>query len=252
VHLDEEQVQRLLDGELTQEAERAVREHAASCEACRQKLADAERDLRHAQRVLPALDDPPPAVTAEAVTIWAEVMGAGERMQKVALLRRAAAVVLVVGIAGAAYAIPGSPVRGWVHAVVQRLGGHPGSSPRVAPPPEESIPVGAGISVPPGDKLQILFVLAQGEGQAFVSLTDGPEVQVHAPTGAASFTSGSGQLLVDVRDPSPTFEVQIPRAAPWVEIQSGGIRVFLKDGERVSGASSSPGGYILKLRALNP
>ncbi|HEY3156681.1 MAG TPA: hypothetical protein VGK76_08675 [Candidatus Eisenbacteria bacterium] len=162
-------------------------------------------------------------------------------------MRRVAAILIVVGIAGAAYAVPGSPVRKWVHAIAQKMGGRPGRTP--GPAPGESPAIGSGISVLPEEKLLILFKSAQGDGQVFVSLTDGPEVQIHAPTGAASFTSSTDQLLIDVQDPSATFEVQIPRSAPWVEIQTGTGRVFLKEGQRVTTSRSKDavGGYLFRL-----
>jgi len=200
--------------------------------------------------LLHAVDDPaPPRISAEAVAVRAQAprVAPGPPVVDLAFLRRAAAILIVVGIAGAAYAVPGSPVREWVHAIVERMGGRPAPTP--GPAPGESPAIGAGISVLPGQRLLILFQSAEGDGQVFVSLTDEPEVQVHAPTGAASFTSSADQLLIAVQDPSATFEVEIPRSAPWVEIQTGKGQVFLKEGERVTtkGSKDAVGGYLFRL-----
>ena len=249
MHLEEEQVQRLLHGELTAQAESGAREHAAGCIECRRRLAEAEREENEVHALLRAVDDPaPPRISAEAVAARAQAgVAAGPRVGDLAWLRRAAAILVVVGIAGAAYAVPGSPIRKWVHAIVQKLGGRPGPTP--GPAPGDSTAIGAGISVLPEQKLLILIRSAEGDGQVFVSLTDEPEVQVHAPTGAAAFTSSAGQLLIDVQDPSATFEVEIPRSAPWVEIQTGTGQVFLKEGERVTtkGSKDAVGGYLFRL-----
>lgn len=252
MHLDEEQIQRLLHRELPARAGSSAREHVAGCIECRRRLSEAEQEEAEVHGLLHAVDVPPPRIRAEAVALRAELDIVAARTRGSAWLRRAAGVLLAAGIAGAAYAVPGSPVRGWVHTIVQKIGGRPAPAP--APPPGESIAVGAGISVLPEQRLLILFKLAQGDGQVFVSLTDGPEVQVHAPTGAATFTSGAGRLLIDVRDPSAAFEVQIPRSAPWVEIRVGEDRLFLKEGERVStsGSTSAVGGYLLRLTPSGP
>jgi hypothetical protein len=250
VHLDEEQVQRLLHGVLPSQAAGDARAHVAVCIDCRRRLAEAERQEDEVHALLRAVDDPvPPRISAEAVAARAQQAGAaaGARVGDLSWLRRAAAILVVVGIAGAAYAVPGSPVRKWVHAIVEKMGGRPGPTP--GPAPGESPAIGAGISVLPEQKLLILFKSAEGDGQVFVSLTDEPEVQVHAPTGAAGFTSSADQLLIDVQDPSATFEVEIPRSAPWVEIQTGKGRVFLKEGERVTtkGSKDAVGGYLFRL-----
>ena len=251
MHLDEEQVQRLLHGEVPPQAASDAREHVAGCTDCRRRLAEAERQENEVDALLRAVDDPlPPRISAEAVVARAQqagvAAGAGAGGPDFAWLRRAAGVVVVVGIAGAAFALPGSPVRKWVHAIVQKMGGRPGPTPGA---PGDSAAIGAGISVLPEQKLLILFKSAEGDGQVFVSLTDEPEVQVHAPTGAASFTSSADQLLIDVQDASATFEVEIPRSAPWVEIQTGTGQVFLKEGERVTtkGSKDAVGGYLFRL-----
>ena len=248
MHLDEEQVQRLLHGELPPRAASAAREHVAGCIDCRRRLAEAERDENEVHTLLHAVDDPaPPRISAEAVAVRAQASRVvpGPPVVDLAWLRRAAAILIVVGIAGAAYAVPGSPVREWVHAIVERMGGRPGPTP--GPAPGESPAIGAGISVLPEEKLLILFMPVKGDGQIFVSLVDEPEVQVHAPTAAATFTSGAGQILIDVRDPTVTFEIRIPRSAPWVEIRVGDDRIFLKEGSRVttSGSKNVTGGYLL-------
>jgi hypothetical protein len=82
-----------------------------------------------------------------------------------------------------------------------------------------------------------------------VSLTEGDEVTVRAPAGAASFTSAASRLLIDNARTGAAFEIEIPRAAPRVEIEIAGKRVFLKDGPRVVTDAAEEGGgrYTLPL-----
>ena len=59
-------------------------------------------------------------------------------------------------------------------------------------------------------------------------------------------------ILVVVRSElgsSATFEIQIPRAAPRVEILVGGTRLFLKEGSRVTveGTADAQGPFVLPL-----
>jgi len=98
----------------------------------------------------------------------------------------------------------------------------------------------AGIAVAPGRALVILFTSPQVEGQAQVSLTDGTEVVVRAPSGTATFTADVDRLVIDNPGSRATFEIQIPRAAPWVEIRVQGVPIFLKEGSRVTGSYLLP------------
>ena len=84
---------------------------------------EAQREEAELNALFRVLDDPPPAVSAEALALRAVMDKAAARTRGSGWMRRAAAVLLVVGVAGAAYAIPGSPVRGWVQDFTRKLGG---------------------------------------------------------------------------------------------------------------------------------
>lgn len=231
MHLDEEQVQRLLHGELLSGAEASAREHLAGCVDCRRRVTEAEQEEDEVYALLGTVDDPPPHVSAGAIAARA-------RAPDFTWVRRVAAVLLAVGVATAAYAVPGSPLPRWVGAFVGWVGGRQASPPSARGPMQAPEPRVAGIAVSPGQRLVILFTSPQAEGRARVSLTDGTEVVVRAPPGAAAFTSGVDQLVIDDQATSPTFEIQIPRAAPWIEIRVGGDRIFLKEGPRVTARAS--------------
>src|SRR5881397_793977 len=221
MHLDEEQVERFLHRELGRTADTSAREHLAACPDCRRRVAQAEREEEEVYALLRHVDHPAPTIDASAVAARSTVA--------VAWFRWAASIVLTLGVAAAAYAAPGSPLPGWAKAVVDWISGHPRGR-----APERGA---AGIAVVPGRNLVILFTSSQAEGQAQVRLTDGGEVVVRAPTGAATFTTDADRLVIDNRGSSATFEIQIPRAAPRVEIWVKAVRVFLKEGAHLTGPS---------------
>ena len=245
-HLDEEQAQRLRHGELPAPAEAAARAHLTACADCRQRLAQAEREEGDVDALLRHLDHPPPAIEAGAVAARAGVREFGWG-------RWAAGILLTLGLAGAAYAAPGSPLPAWVTAVAEWMGGGsarppsaPAPSPAPLPPPSPGF---AGIAVAPGRALLIHFTSPQAKGWAQVSLTDGGEVVVRALNGAATYTSDDDRLVIDNRGSAASFEIEVPRVAPWVEIRVDRVRVFLKDGPRVTTrqAPDTLGRYLLPL-----
>jgi hypothetical protein len=253
MHLDEERLQRLLHRELSALPETAAREHVTACDDCRRRLEDAAREEAYVLSLLREVDTPPPALRAADVVSRAGLESGAPRARGSAWLRRAAALVAAVGIVGVAYALPGSPMRRWVHDLVGKVGGRAG-----APEGPSTRGGGAanvsGIAVSPGRNLTIVFAMdaAQGagnSGEIRVSLTGAADVQVRARGGAATFTTKGDFILIGVRDPSAVFDVRIPRSAPWVEILQGDNPVFLKEGTRItaSGARNLAGGYVLPL-----
>jgi anti-sigma factor RsiW len=224
MHVDAEQLQRFLDGELSAPEQGIVREHLAQCADCRGRVAAARQADAELQAQLRQLDHTPPRITAAQVV--ARAMGA--RAPGVRRFGWAAGIVLALGIAGAAYAAPGSPLRGWVRAALTWVGAG-----KVEQAP-------AGIAVAPGAGLVITFTSAQTAGLVRVSLTDGAEVVVRAPRGAGTFTSDVERLVIHNSGSAATFDIEIPRAAPRVEIHVQGARVFVKEGARVTGPWEFP------------
>lgn len=240
MHLDEEQLQRLLHGEFAPVAGGSLRKHVSSCAECRERLRDAERDEGEIHALLRLVDHPAPAVRAGAVVARAARGGVGGRG------RWAAGIMLALSVAGVAYAMPGSPLRDWVREVRQPADER--SQPEPLPAPEM-----AGLSMAPGKAFTILFESADPEGRVRVSLGDWTEVRVRAAVGAATFTSDGGRLAIANRPGAAAFEIDIPRDAPRVEIRVKGDRIFLKDGSRLLPESLEDMGepHLLPLSAPN-
>jgi hypothetical protein len=74
-------------------------------------------------------------------------------------------------------------------------------------------------------------------------------VVVRARQGAATFTSELDRLVIDNRGAASTFEIEIPRSAPRVEVRISQDRIYLKEGERTSPLSPSSPIYAAPLTA---
>lgn len=227
-HLDEERVERLVHGELEPSHDALEREHLASCASCRERVTEAERDDAEVNALLRLLDHPLPRVSAQTIIAIA-------RPRDVAWGRWAAGILLVATLGGAAYAAPGSPLRRLVQSAASLLGR--GDDPRPATqapaPNAEAAGTGGGIAVEAGRALLIQFTSHQQAGEARITLTDSDMVTVRAPNGAATFTSDVDRLIVDNSGSLSSFEIQIPRTAPRVEVRVGTVQRYLKDGARI-------------------
>jgi hypothetical protein len=223
VHLDEESIQRLLHGELTPNVAASAREHVITCATCRARVADAEQEEAWVLDRLTHLDHPPPPIRAAATMVGRPRPAWG---------RWAAGILLVVGVAGAAYAAPGSPLPGLVRRVADWIAGSRPDAVLEAPP-QRAQDVSRGIAVAPGNRFTIVFAAEQRGGGAMLSLTDSTDVVVRAIGGAATFTSDVDRLSVDNRSSSARFVLAIPRRVPHLEIWVGGHRVFSKTGSRI-------------------
>lgn len=247
MHLDEERLQRLLHGELELSAERSARDHLASCAECRTQVDLVEREEAELSRLLRQLDRPVPALVANDVVSRAR---SGGVRAAAAWARRAAVVLVGLGLAGVAYAAPGSPIPAWIQAVIGRSE-RPADTP--APSRAESLRTGdpdiSGIAVDPGPRLVIVFPSPPPGAQAEVSLSDTSDVVVRAVTGRASFSSGADRLVVASADSAVVFQIVLPRIAPLVAIQAGGSVVFRKQGVAITTAAdpTSEGKYLLTL-----
>ena len=249
MHLDDEQIQRVLHGELAPPAKEALSRHLQECLHCQAQLEEAARDEEWIFGLLRQADHATPVLDAETVAIQAqdEVGGWG---------RRVAGILLAVAAAGGiAYALPGSPLRAWVESVAKWIEGP--APPSLPAPPEKrppTPPATSGIAVAPGERFVVHFADTQAEGTVRVSLTDGPDVIARVLGGAPAFTTGAGRLTIENQGSTADFEIDLPRDAPWVEILIGKHRLLLKEGARiVTDAPADAGGrYLLPLGAPPP
>ncbi len=168
-----------------------------------------------------ALDHPTPDVDPGELMSRARARRVGS--PHVHKMRWAAVFVLSVGFAGAAYAAPGSPVRGWIEGLVggsvapSTLGADPGIDPL-------AVPDVAGIEVAVEGRLVIEFQ-TQSAGELRLKLIDGTSVRAESVNGSAVFDSRSDRLLISSEE-QPDYDLAIPRGAAEVEVRVGGAAVF--------------------------
>lgn len=240
MHLDDELAQRLCHDELSGPEAMSARAHLDTCPACRARVAELEGAETLILGKLRLLDHPASAVSAQAVVARAGVLIGNWR-------RWAAVAVFAVGFVGAAYAIPGSPVRRWILGAMSNAVQKP-TAPRA---PRES-PGFGGIAVAPDARLVVAFATPDSTSRVVVRLVVGTEVVVRAPAGAATYTADLGRVVVVNGQGSVDFEVEIPTSAPRVEIRVGSTLLFLKDGNRLHGAGQLEGAgpFVLSLAPL--
>ena len=234
-HLDEARIQALLHGELSEQDAASTREHVKGCPACSRQLSEMAEAERIMSGLLSRLDTPPPHVEVGRVMAAASEPPALEVDSRGRRNRWVAAILLVTLIGGAAYAIPGSPLRSWVEGWIPKIfdqNTDPDHAPGPVPPPAPRL---GGVAVIPGPRFTIAFT-SPSEGTLRVTLVESEHLAVRAPAGTASFESGPDGLVIDARGASTAFEIDIPRSAPHVEIRVEGERVFLKDGTRTEPA----------------
>jgi hypothetical protein len=230
MHVDDEQVQRYLHGQLTGESAALFGDHVDTCVVCRSRVEVAQRDERRTLALLRRLDHPVPAADARAV------MRMRQRRRSAPLVRWAAGILLTVAIGGAAYAAPRSPVRAFVDRLIMRREvvrnrTQPPAAPIAVGTPQSG-EVTQGVAAESGDRFVIEFAAPQPGDVAWVSLTDGAEIAVRA-AGRATFMSDVDRISVRSAGASTRFDIEIPRDAPRVEIRVGDRRVFLKNASNV-------------------
>jgi hypothetical protein len=231
MHLSDEQIQRALHGELDAPARDDVTRHVAECSACARALADARNEEAGIFGLLEHLDHEPPVVDASAVRApsreWA---------------RRAAGFVVVAALAGAAYAIPGSPLPALVQRLVSSMTGGQGATPPAGGDASTpATPATSGIAVRAVGNLVIEFAATQRTGAIIVSFTDDTMVRVRVIGGASSFITDVERLDIVNHGSSAGYEIEIPRSVSRIEIRAAGHPLLLKDGERLTTSATADG-----------
>jgi hypothetical protein len=246
MHLDDEQVQRVLHGELHPSVRDAVTRHAAECDSCRRRVDEAAREEAWVFDRLRVVDHAPPAVDSTTLA------GRGRRTAP-PWGRRAAGILLALAAVGAAYAAPGSPLRRWVTEVLRPDAGR--GTPAPAPSgPDSALAVTGGIAVTPGERLVIRFAATQAEGAATVWVASRSDVLVRTLNGTATFSTAADRLDIENRGSAADYEIEVPVGAGPIEIRLGDRRLLLKENGRVV-ADVPPDGagrYRLPLGARAP
>lgn len=238
MHLTEETIQRLVDGELPDGVAGAAAHHLESCPGCAASLQRARDEMAGIVLGVALLDHPVPVVDPRRIV---------ERVDasRISRIRLAASVALFLGAATVAAALPGSPVRAW-------LGLIPKSGPvsPVAPTPLPEGPPAAGIAVAPGQNLTIVLEVPPGGVTAAIELVEGGDVAVSTAVTGTTFTSAVDTLRIGRLVAGTVVRIAVPRGAPRVVLWTGSAAPWSKEGGRVNSPAEadSLGVYRLTIR----
>ncbi len=234
MHLDDGQIQAVLHREATRESSTAARAHVETCVECRRAVERAREEEAQLFTLLGQLDLPHPAGDLQRVLMMRRA-----RLNAMAF-RRAAAAVLLVGVAGVVLALPTSPLRRWLEERRGAAASPPIASRSESPSPDSvaaqsTAPEAdvAGVRVAPGASMRIRFSAAQTSGEMQVALVDDGEIAIRAMSGSVTYAAGTGLLVVQNTGATASYVIEVPRHAPYVVIEVAGRRVWWKDGARV-------------------
>lgn len=199
-----------------------------------------EQEERRIHDLLRSLDHRPREITAD------EVMRRARR-PRMSALRVAAGIAAAIGLAGVAYAMPESPVRDWVHALLGPVEPPPGET-RIEPSTHGPTGAsGAGAMFDPSEPLTVRVEPTDG-AHLRIELIDGPEIVARLLSGEGGFTSAPNELRVRLAA-ADTLELLIPRTAASVEVVARDRSLFLKRGAvlRTGTEADSAGRYRIDL-----
>lgn len=232
----------LLDGELTTAERRPVETHVAACRECAARRDEMRFAARRATAALDLLSVPEsrlemPAALREAARRAPAPLASARARRWARLSRRSVAVAagITVLVAAGAYAVPGSPVRGWVDGGIDVVAAWIAGDPQVAGDAGPS-----RVSVDPREGTVRITVVGGHEGTRLtVELSDEETATVTARD--ASFHVEPG--VIEVAGAADEIRVTLPRDATIgsVVIDESEV-VRLEDGElrRTDSAAASP------------
>ena len=247
MHVSDVQFDLLGRGELPSQDADVALAHIAQCSQCAIRQGDFAATEDEIESSLRLLDSPVAKADVGAIIRRA-------KRGRTATLWRIAAGIAFLATAGAAAAMPGSPIRAWINrGSVER----PTVSPPPAPQPVSremvAAPV-AGISIEASDSITLIFDADQSQGRIRVTFGTGSELRVSAAGGGASFEVRSEGLRVRNRGSSASYEVIIPATARSVGIRVADRWVFRKRDGLVAKAPlpEQDESYVVELTATRP
>lgn len=245
MHLDDERIERLQSGESPEWEERVSLDHLADCSTCASAFEAARREDRGIAELLSVLDHPVPHVDPDELVLRAR--------RGVVRLELVAASVALLVLAGAAFALPGSPVRSWVSGA---FGG---------PRETAGVPAGweqggaferppSGVSVLPGRDFELVFETAQDSGVIRISLSDQAEMTIHSDSGDIGYSVEPQGVTVLNSGSVANYQLVLPEGAESIRIRVDDTIIFYRREGAIetSAAQNAPGRYVVEFRALSP
>ena len=237
MHLDEGQLHAIADGAASPDSMRA---HLRGCAPCAAALARVEAETLEIESLLAALTVEVPEIDVgdviEAASRDRSAAGPEGRRKRLrrGALQRAAAVALLLGGAGIAWAVPGSPIPALAERLVALISGTRTGLDTDRTPVEDGQESEAppGVAVAPGNRFRV--VLPPGfEGSLSIGWIDREELEVRAEPGTV-YVTGPEELRLETPTARSRVDVEIPASAPFVEVAVGSDVVLRTDSSGVS------------------
>ncbi len=245
-HPDEGLIRAFLDGEISEGEAEAFLSHSGSCPECQAEIRVQEEAMAQAARALLLLDTEPSV--AEALGRFQGRTGAQNRMKgekssrwgTPGSLLKAASIALLL-TAGAASALPGSPVRGWLAQGWNVLTGDSGpqGAAQDGIQPEGGDPAGLpdpsaqetwARMVPGGDGVEIGLFDLPDDAEIRVLWIQGEQVSVFAHEGTRFRTEAN---RLEAHSPPGGVRVEIPNSLTRVLLTLDGRTLLRKSGTEV-------------------
>ncbi|MGH7567247.1 MAG: anti-sigma factor family protein [Gemmatimonadota bacterium] len=240
MHLDAETLERVLHGELDSRRDASVRSHLASCRACEARLAESRLQETRLFGLLEDLDHEPPGVDWDAVV---PVANPGRKAGSLI----AASIALVLAAGGILYALPESPLRGWINGLL--IGDDVESTePETGAGAKSGVPV-SGLSVRPAGPFEVVFAAPQEAGAIRVTLVNTGDLEIRVVGAPVKLESGPDRLTVSNAGSRSSYEILVPDSAPSIRVRVGSATVLVKEGDdvRVTVPRGTSGEYLIDL-----
>jgi hypothetical protein len=245
MHLDDESLERLLHGELDPGPEATVRSHLASCPSCEARLEESRALESRLFGLLGTLDHEAPEID------WNSALHPPSTRAR-AGSRIAASIAFLLLAGGILYALPDSPVRGWIDRL-RGMDATEAPTPGSGSPSEIETPV-SGLSVRPAGAFEIDFEYSQAIGAIRLRLVRTPEVEIRVLGPPVQLESGPGRLGVSNANSQSSYEILVPESASSIRVRVDGEEVFLTQRGEVqsAGLPDSTGFYVLDFGGSRP
>jgi len=245
VHIEDAALIALIDEESTADEKESLRSHLASCDRCAGQLEALRFADRRVRAGLELLDAPTPPSEMPAALLTASrqavtpIRASATRGGGIGRRSVATAAGLILFLAAAAYAVPGSPVR----AIVSRSASAIATLFGVDAGPADPGPGQVGVA-PVGGAVRISILEASADLRITIRAT--PASQASVAAREAEFAVESGEI--QVRDAAGDMTIALPTAAEAVVEVNGVVVARLLDGAlaRANGADASPATIIVE------
>lgn len=228
MHLHDGELQGLLDGELSGNEDESLRAHIAECEQCAARMEAMRSAFRETGQLLTALDEAPPAISADQLIEIAQRRHIPTRKAPRGIAWAASVAGLVVATVVAA-AIPGSPVRTIVQNLLEELGTE--SSEPMAP--LEPWNAQAGVAMTPDGAIEIVFEATQPSGSIEMQLIQTDSARIEVRGDPIGFAVGDRSIQVENQNATASYRITLPHNLSQTVIRVGTRTVFAKRGSRV-------------------